>query len=89
MKRSSIYNRIHNDARKSDCSFGASGGFAQEVLVGWGSSDSHTLGLLEVTEEYDYANECKVFTLSLDGHILKRATYFGKSSIKIESATFK
>lgn len=87
MNRSSIYNRVTAVARQSDCSFGASGGFHQEVQVGWGKSNSHTLGKIEVTEVV-IAPGVVEFCLYLDGHLLKRGTKRG-ADVQIESCTFK
>lgn len=73
MRRSSIYNIIDNPARKSDCSFGASGGFTQAVRIGSGSANSHVLG--EFTVEEDHHGKFTEFRLYLDGHLLKRGYY--------------
>lgn len=74
MKRSSIYNRVHNQARKSDCSFGASGGFSQDIRVGWGSSDSHSLARI-VVDEVRIDSETRVFNLFVNGELIRQGTH--------------
>lgn len=77
MKSSSIYNVITNPARRSDCSFGASGGFTQQIQVGTSSSNSHALASISVQQHTnDEGNQ--VFSLFVDGTLLKRGVLTGK-----------
>lgn len=77
MKSSSIYNIISNPARRSDCSFGASDGFSQDIRVGTSSSNSHTLADISVQHHID-DNGNKVFCLFVDGTLIKRGTLTGQ-----------
>ena len=77
MKSSSIYNIISNPARRSDCSFGASGGFNQQIQVGTSSSNSHTLASISVQQHLDDDGNT-VFCLFVDGTLLKRGVLTGK-----------
>lgn len=74
-RRSSIYNKVNNQARRSDCSFGASGGFSQDIRVGWGSDDSHTLANIEVTEAYSKRFDAKVFRLYVNDELIREAVH--------------
>ena len=73
MKRSSVYCRVKNPARITDCSFGASGGFYADIRVGWGSSDSHTLDEIEVSEHIESGK--KVFSLWINGEKFASAVH--------------
>lgn len=74
MKRSSIYAKVTNESRKSDYSFGASGGFLMDVRVGWGSQDSHSLANIEVQEVWVDDNT-KVFKLYINGELIRSGTH--------------
>lgn len=85
MKKSSIYNKITNEARKSDCSFGASGGFTQDIRVGWGKDDSHTLAKIQVTEECDNSRlNGRVFCLYINGELIRRAYHHKKGHLDVD-----
>lgn len=75
MRSSPIYNIIEAQGRKSDPSFGARGGFTQDIRVGRSSTDSHTLAEVEVREIHDHASGSTQFVLLLDGKIIKRAIH--------------
>lgn len=76
MKSSPIYNIISNPQRKSDCSFG-SAGFDQTIRVGTSSSNSHELASISV-ERHEQTDGTVVFTMWLDGNIVKRGILSGK-----------
>lgn len=76
MKSSPIYNIISNPKRKSDCSFG-SDGFTQTIQVGTSSRNSHELASISV-ERHALTDGTVVFTMWLDGQMVKRGTLDGK-----------
>ena len=77
MKSSPIYNVIDNPKRRSDCSFGAGDRFTQTVRVGTSASNSHVLGTITV-ERHEITDGTVVFTMWLDGQVVRRGTLDGK-----------
>ena len=72
MKSSTVYCKIDNPQRKSDCSFG-SAGFNQTVCVGTSSSNSHDFLDMRVERSLLEDGNGYCFTLWLDGIMMKRA----------------
>ena len=77
MKSSPIFNIIHNNSRKSDCSFGAYDGFTQIVRVGTSASNSHELAFIDVQRTVDADGRAE-FTLSIDSKLCARGILNGK-----------
>ena len=71
MKSSPVYCNIYNPRRRSDCSFG-SDGFSQAIKVGTSANNSHSLAEISVQHDGD------MFTLWIDGVLIKRGTLTGK-----------
>ena len=71
MKSSTVYCKIDNPQRKSDCSFG-SAGFTQEICVGTSSSNSHTLANITVEKHLTEDGKGFCFTMFIDGTMVKR-----------------
>jgi len=77
MKSSPIYNIISNPGRKSDCSFGSSGGFTQDIRVGTSSSNSHTLANISV-QQFVNGEGISEFSLFIDGKLVKQGLLINK-----------
>ncbi len=77
MKASPIYNIISNNSRKSDCSFGSSDRFSQDIRVGTSSRNSHTLGEISVERHLNDDNTV-TFSLWLDNNLVKRGVLNGR-----------
>lgn len=77
MKSSPIYNIVINPGRKSDCSFGVSNRFAQEIRVGTSANNSHKLATISV-EKFEMDDGTVKFNMWLDGMLIRFGTLDGQ-----------
>ena len=79
MKRSPIYNFVRVPDRAEDKDFGAGPlGFSQQICVGTGSQNSHTLARVNVTRGL-LDNGRVEFKLFIDGELIKRGILDGQN----------
>ncbi len=78
MKSSPIYNLISNPGRTSDCSFGSSEGFTQDIRVGTSRTNSHSLANISVNR-FQQDDGTVLFQLFLDGTMVKSGILDGKT----------
>lgn len=69
MKRRHIYSIVDNPDRRSDCSFGCDDRFSQDIRVGWGSADSHTIANITVQRNASINQPGQAYAIYIDNEL--------------------